>query len=217
MWVSRQAYPSYPQAARRCRPRPGFDRRGTNGAVRCCTSRRRKTHKTEVRSVYYPWHPWYGRSLVIRESLVKGGLAVYRCCLEVDDSAAKSLEMPQWMFDRAICCGLRRAERPMADCAALLRLKALLTVASAAADEMVIEAQHRSSIWKGDADAKVRSPRSHSAAGSVPPPSKRAGVARLTHGGERANDAVARPDAADESSVIDGARRRRREPKGRGR
>ncbi len=75
--------------------------------VHCCTSRRRKTHKTEVRSVYYPWHPWYGRSLVIRELLVKGGLAVYRCCLEVDDSAAKSLEMPQWMFDRAICCGLR--------------------------------------------------------------------------------------------------------------
>ncbi len=116
---------------------------------------------------------------MIRESLVKGGLAVYRCCLEVDDSAAKSLEMPQWMFDRAICCGLRQAEQPLVDCAALLRLKALLSVASAAAGEMVIEAQHRSSIWKGDADAKVRSPRSHSAAGSVPPPSKRAGVAQV--------------------------------------
>ena len=217
MWARREPCPSYPQAAQPGRFRPAFGRPGRNGAARCCTSRQRKTHKTEVRSVYYPWHPWYGRSLVIRESLVKGGLAVYRCCLEVNDSAAKSLEIPQWMFDRAICCGLRQAERPMADCAALLRLKALLSVASVAADEMVIEAQHRSSIWKGDADAKVRSPRSHSAAGSVPPPSKQAGVARLTHGGERANDAVARPDAADESSAIDGARRRRREPKGRGR
>jgi len=44
---------------------------------------------------------------VIRESLVKGGLAVYRCCLEVDDRAAMSLEIPQWMFDRAIRRSLR--------------------------------------------------------------------------------------------------------------
>ena len=36
---------------------------------------------------------------MIRESLVKCGLVVYRCCLEEDDSAAKSLEIPQWMFD----------------------------------------------------------------------------------------------------------------------
>ncbi len=71
-----------------------------------CTNRQRKIHKTEVRLVYYPWHPWYGRSLLIRESLVKGGLADYRCCLEVDDRAATSLEIPQWMFDRAICCSL---------------------------------------------------------------------------------------------------------------
>jgi hypothetical protein len=39
------------------------------------TIRRHNAQKTEVRSVCYPWHPWYGRSLVIRGSLVKNGLA----------------------------------------------------------------------------------------------------------------------------------------------
>ena len=53
------------------------------------------------------------------------------------------------MFERAVCFGLHRAERPMVDCATLLRLKALL---SAAADETVIEARHRSSHLQGDAD-----------------------------------------------------------------
>ncbi len=75
--------------------------------------------------------------------------------------------MPQWLFDRAICCGVRQAERPMVDCAALLRLKALLCAASAASDKMVIEAQHRSSNWKGDIDAKLTSRQSQLSAGSV--------------------------------------------------
>ena len=164
-----------------------------------CTSRRHNAQRTEVRSVHYPWHAWHGRSLVIRESLVRGGQAVHRCILESDDDAAKSVEIPQWMFDRATCCGTRQAERPIVDSAALLQLKALVSVALVAG-ERVLEAQHRSSNGKGDADAKARSSRSQSSTGSVSSPSKGAALAQLTSGGERTNDAVARPDAADESS-----------------
>ena len=39
MWVSRQAYPSYPRAARPHKPRPASRRRGRNGAARRCRSR----------------------------------------------------------------------------------------------------------------------------------------------------------------------------------
>ena len=89
---------------------PGSPWRATSGSGIDDTSRRDNAQKTEVRSVCYPWHPWYDRSLVIRESLVKNGVAVYRCGLEAGDITSRSLEIPQWMFDRAICCGLRRAE-----------------------------------------------------------------------------------------------------------
>ena len=211
MWVSRQAYPSYPRAARLRKPRPASSRRGRNEAARCCTNRRHNAQKTEVRSVCYPWHPWYGRSLVIRESLVKNGVAVYRCGLEAGDITSRSLEIPQWMFDRAICCGLRRAERPVVDCAALLRLKALLAATSVASDEMVIEPRHRSSHLEGDADEKAAPLPSRATAGPVPGASDGAGMADLADGGERAGAAPPGPDVADEP----GARRRRRDREGR--
>ncbi len=53
--------------------------------------------------------------MVIRESLVKNGVAVYRCGLEAGDIMSRSLEIPQRMFDLAIRCGPRRAERPVID------------------------------------------------------------------------------------------------------
>ena len=44
-----------------------------------CTSRQRNTHSTEAREVRYPWHPWFGRSVMVYEALTKGGDAICRC------------------------------------------------------------------------------------------------------------------------------------------
>ena len=60
------------------------------------------THITESREVLYPWHPWYGRSVWIYQTLTKNGAAICHCGLsQTRDSRA--LEVPQWMFDSAAC------------------------------------------------------------------------------------------------------------------
>ncbi len=53
---------------------------GTDGCGSRCTSRRRKTHKTVIRTVCYPWHPWFGQSVLVHESL--------SCCRSTTFSAS---------------------------------------------------------------------------------------------------------------------------------
>jgi len=50
---------------------------------------------------------------------------VYRCSLE-EKQEAPLIEIPQWMFEPDICCGVRSGEKPVVDLSALLDLKLLL-------------------------------------------------------------------------------------------
>ena len=93
MWVSRQAYPSYPRAARRRRLPPAFDRRGTNGAARCCTTRRLNAHITSEQRVLYDWHPWAGRIVTVHSVLDKASDSVARCSL-AREATGLPLEVP---------------------------------------------------------------------------------------------------------------------------
>jgi hypothetical protein len=74
------------------------------------TSRQPNTHSTESREVCYPWHPWFGRSVVVYERLVKKGHAVCWCGLE-EERNRRSLEIPTWMFEPAACLSAARADR----------------------------------------------------------------------------------------------------------
>jgi hypothetical protein len=80
------------------------------GALRD-TSSQLNTHNTKLRDVCYPWHPWYGRSVVIHDAFVRHGQAVLRCTLEHQERS-RALEIPQWMFDRALCYMMAMAEAP---------------------------------------------------------------------------------------------------------
>ena len=111
MWVSRQAYPSYPRAARRRRLPPAFDRRGTNGAARCCTTRRLNAHITSEQRVLYDWHPWAGRIVTVHSVLDKASDSVARCSL-AREATGLPLEVPLWMFDRMMCSSARREHHP---------------------------------------------------------------------------------------------------------
>src|SRR6266446_2179571 len=62
-------------------------------------------HITETREVLYRWHCWYGRSVYIFCAVTRVGQSVYRCALEHGD-ISRLLEIPQWMFDAATCCGM---------------------------------------------------------------------------------------------------------------
>ena len=125
-----------------------------DGAGVRCRSRQRNTHSTESREVRYLWHPWCGRSVTVYETLTKGGQPVCRCGVD-DQRNDRSLEVPAWMFEPALCDHLRVAAAPCVDGPALIELTTVLQTARRAD---VLEAQHDSVIAAGGADATVQPP-----------------------------------------------------------
>jgi hypothetical protein len=81
-----------------------------------------------VREVRYPWHPWFGRSVVVYEMRVKHGHSVCWCGLK-EERTRRAIEIPSWMFEPAACCRLHVMAEPTVCCDALLELKALLRTA----------------------------------------------------------------------------------------
>src|SRR5206468_9831544 len=108
-----------------------------------CTTRHNNAHRTDERKVLYPWHPWFGQRVFIHEVLVRGNARVFRCS-ETAQVADRRLAIPEWMFDRAACCGMARADSPRVDRAALDRLKVLILEASGTTTNAVIEARPHS-------------------------------------------------------------------------
>ena len=124
------------QHAPRACPSPGRDGFGPRG-----TSRQRNTHSTESREVRYPWHPWHDRVVTIHRSFTRNGRALF-CCSVEESLEGRLLEIPQWMFDPAICCRMELAAVPTVSCEALLDLKTVLQCALPPEREVVLQAQH---------------------------------------------------------------------------
>ena len=141
------------------------------------TSRQSNTHSTELREIHYPWHPWYGRHVWVHGALVKSGQTVCRCSLEQNHDA-RLFEIPQWMFESGACCGMRSAEKPAVDYAALLDLKLLLHRARSPARDLVVQAQHPSA--PGGADARITESTAGSANRIVSPTSAKSSLAKAT-------------------------------------
>src|SRR5688572_17483462 len=78
----------------------------------------------------------------------------------------RSLEVPAWMFEPALCDHLRVAEALRVDGQALIELKAVLQTALRAD---VLEAQHYSLTANGGADATVQPPITSLATDAVSP------------------------------------------------
>ncbi len=90
------------------------------------TSQQHNTHLIEWREVRYAWHPWYGRAVAVRKRFARYDRVTFQCSIEADPEA-RLLEIPEWMFDPAICLRMRRlAAAPTVSCEALLDLKSLL-------------------------------------------------------------------------------------------
>jgi hypothetical protein len=121
------------------------------------TSRQRNTHSTESREVRYPWHPWHDRVVTIHRSFTRNGRALFFCSVE-ESLEGRLLEIPQWMFDPAICCRLQPAAVSTVSCEALRELKAVLQCALPPDREVVLQAQHPCLLSLGGADAKITEP-----------------------------------------------------------
>src|SRR5262245_28160238 len=96
----------------------------TDGSSNRDTSRQSNTHNTESREVYYPWPAWFGLKVWIDQALEKNGDGVCRCRLDQNRSV-RLLEVPEWMFDVAICSQMQIANMPEVCCEALRDLKKL--------------------------------------------------------------------------------------------
>jgi hypothetical protein len=157
-----------------------------------CTSRQRNTHNTESREVRYPWHPWFGRSVTVYETLSKSGHPVCRCGFD-DQRNDRSLEVPAWMFEPAACDHLRLTATPIVDCRALIELKAVLQTALRAD---VLQAADQSLTAPGGADATGQTPMPSLATDAVSPPADSPALSEAAAGHSGTDDSTARPPAA---------------------
>ena len=71
--------------------------------------------------ILYPYHPLFGM-----EFEVTGSAAGLRDVVLIKLPHNASRSAPAWMFDEAICAMVRSADKPVIDCAALVRLRRLL-------------------------------------------------------------------------------------------
>src|SRR5258707_14233538 len=89
-------------AAKRSRLDRVSFRQGSNADAGHCTTRFENAHRTILRELLYPWHPWFGKLVAIHETMDKVGGVVFRCTV-AGAHADLWLEIPAWMFDRAAC------------------------------------------------------------------------------------------------------------------
>ena len=69
----------------------------------------------------YPFHPLFGKEIE-----VLGGAGGERDQVYIRLPNHRTHGVPAWMFDEAICAGIRSAEKPAIACPALLKLARLL-------------------------------------------------------------------------------------------
>lgn len=126
-----------------------FARLGPVGVMlSSCTSQQQNAHITESRTVLYPWHPWYGKSVSVLGAMVKGERgALFRCALH---DGSRPLEIPQWMFDTAICSQTSLVTRPSVDVVSLRELGMLLS-AMRPEQRVVVKGEHLSQPDRGGA------------------------------------------------------------------
>jgi hypothetical protein len=157
-----------------CSPRPSVDGRG-------CTTRQEKTHRTTVQEVCYPWHPWFGRRVIVVEGVRRSDYSVFRCSLEGDEGG-RGLELPQWMLDRASCLGMQAATAPVVRTIDLTNLRSLFQQLESGRASQAVEDQHCSSNPQGDADGSTSLSSRSDSTGTVPTPAGDARVATVADG-----------------------------------
>src|SRR5262245_47416327 len=121
---------------------------GTGEGGSRCRTPQHKTTLIDVRTVRYPFHPWYGREVYVLDQGVRHGQAVLDCRLGREN--ARALEIPAWMLDEAACSTARITTPPGVSFQALRRLRHLLDARSAPASS--VDDQHPFGPSDGDAD-----------------------------------------------------------------
>ena len=158
------------------------------------TTHQDHTHSTESREVRYPWHPWFGRVIWIKQTRVNQGQLIVRCALEQRHDA-RSIELAHWMFDSAVCCQMRMAEAPLVGVEALRELRILLALSAAPKAEGMLQDQHHTLPVKGGADASLTQVPRENPTSTVSSAAERSAVGPAALGDSAAHCAVTGTDA----------------------
>lgn len=90
---------------------------------------------------------------------------MFRC--RTDDSS-RALEVPQWMFEVAMCCRSQLAPRAIVACRALYELRELIGATERIASTPVLQAEHLTPHTAGGAHATQDSKDLERAAAAIP-------------------------------------------------
>lgn len=130
----------------------------------------------------YRWHPWFDRKVRVHRSVTRKSRQVLRCSLE-QSSPARILEVPRWMFDRAVCCLLREVDSPVVGVDHLRALRDLLTgSAMQGGDEGLRTVQSPASARRAETDDEDPARTSSDATGPVSPATQPARLGLATDG-----------------------------------
>ena len=185
-----------------CRAQRGISCRSPDGGVRSYTTGQQSAHITRTRVVLYRWHPWQGRAVSILNAVAKADQGVYRCVL-AEAEQDRSLEIPQWMFDSAVCCRIAFAPTPSVSYQTLRELGRLIKSVRRLVEPVVLQAEHPAMPDSGGARARQER---FSPSGSVGPVSLRdkepdlgTAAGRGTHADGGASCAAAAPASSKPS------------------
>lgn len=126
---------------------------GPCGAAQDGTTQQDNTHNTEILKVQYPWHPFYDREVLVRGRQRKSEYTGFRCTLKEEPKWA-CIEIPEWMFDRALCSLMLLKNEPFVFLIALEDLRKLLDETVFSSTSNAVEHQQCSLDKQGGADAK---------------------------------------------------------------
>ncbi|OQB80127.1 MAG: hypothetical protein BWX88_04656 [Planctomycetes bacterium ADurb.Bin126] len=175
---------------------PVFGRRATCAAGASCTTQRRNTSNSELRQVQYAWHPLHGQHVIVCLEQVRRSVPVAHCRLPGREDRS-SLEIPQWMFDRATCAAMRWEQEPRVSWQTLADLKNLLGARTAQRQDAVVQSVHH--LSEGDAHAPPAPPATEGRTEPVQARTSDSRLAGLAGGDSPTDPAIARPGASSES------------------
>ena len=119
-----------------------------------CAIPLQKTHELsfEPRQVCYPWHRWYGQTILTRSAGGAHADVAYFCKLPDAPLDAMLVEIPNWMFDSAECEPMRLVDDPHVDCATLRTLRSAISEQNVSLKAVVLQPQVSRHAGDGDAD-----------------------------------------------------------------
>ena len=146
-----------------------------------------KTHSIafDSRQVCYPWHRWYGRSVLTRRAGGAHADVAFQCKLPDAPLDAMLVEIPKWMFDAAHCATLRLTEQPHVDCATLRTLKSSIAEQRVSVKVSVLQPQLSRQAGHGDTDGSLFRKISNNTTGAVRRTTRRTALERSHPTGAR--------------------------------